>query len=292
MLFESTQPCRNSLGLIGVLCRMQHSALSLILCPGHCQLVPTCPHLQQVTIFTDFASADAIRNLLQLQTDTPLTLALRLDQWLAVADEIRLGRCLIKDLALCMVQSSSSEASEAVQAVASTIRGDRHFESFMLQMEDGFTDEAGVALAEALTINKTLHELKLDDNRTTGNAVNTKASLGAQAYKEFGAMLRVNTRIRLDLPVLDAEVVDPRLVDSRNLMLIENRLNEIGRGNLLASSQTPKEEWVNALQKLTTLNGDDLFEVDLFEVGCLYSLLRLNPSVCLLEMNDTTNSVL
>jgi hypothetical protein len=157
----------------------------------------------------------------------------------------------------------------------------------MRQMEDGFTDEAGVALADALTSNKTLHELKLNDNLFARNAVDTKASLGAQAYKAFGAMLRVNTCIKLDLPVLDADVVDQRLVDSRNQMLIEQRLNAIGRGKLLASSQTPKEKWVNALQELNTPNGDDLFEV-----GCQYSLLRLNPSVCLLEVNDTTNSVL
>jgi Ran GTPase-activating protein (RanGAP) involved in mRNA processing and transport len=110
----------------------------------------------------------------------------------------------------------------------------------MRQMEDGFTDEAGVALADALTSNKTLHELKLNDNLFARNAVDTKASLGAQAYKAFGAMLRVNTCIKLDLPVLDADVVDQRLVDSRNQMLIEQRLNAISRGKLLASSQTPK----------------------------------------------------
>jgi hypothetical protein len=155
-------------------------------------------------------------------------------------------------------------------------------------MEDAFTNEAGVALAEALTINKTLRELTLDDDWITGNApVDNKASLGAQAYEAFGAMLRVNTSIKLDLPTFVADVADQRLVDSRNQMRIEQRLNKVGRGRLLASSQTPKKEWVNALQELNTANVDDLFEV-----SCLYSLLRLNPSVCLLEVNDTTNSVL
>jgi hypothetical protein len=43
------------------------------------------------------------------------------------------------------------------------------------------------------------------------------------------------------------------------------------------SSQTPREEWVDALQELIARNDDDLFEV-----GCLYSLFQLNPSVCLL----------
>jgi hypothetical protein len=78
-----------------------------------------CPHLQQVTISTEFASADAIRNLLvQLPTDTKLMLVLPSNQWSAVADDIRNGRCNIKHLALLMVQSSSYEATEAVKAVA------------------------------------------------------------------------------------------------------------------------------------------------------------------------------
>jgi hypothetical protein len=78
---------------------------------------------------TESASADAIRNLLQLPKDTELTLSLTPEQWLAVADEIRLGRCLIKKLRLVLLQSSISEATEAVKAVASAIREDRHLES-------------------------------------------------------------------------------------------------------------------------------------------------------------------
>jgi hypothetical protein len=98
-------------------------------------------------------------------------------------------------------------------------------------------------------------------------------------------MLRVNTSIKLDLPVFDADVDDQRLADSRNQMLIEQRLNEVGRGRLLASSQTPREEWVEALQELSAPNDNDPFEV-----GCMYSLLQLNPLVCLSKLNDTPNS--
>jgi hypothetical protein len=141
-------------------------------------------------------------------------------------------------------------------------------------MEDGFTDEAGVALAEALTINKTLRVLLLDDSLFANDHVNTKASLGAQACEAFGTMLRVNTSIKLKLPVLHAAVGDRKAVNHYNQMLIEQRLNEVGRRRLLASSQTPREEWVDALQELIAPNDDDLFEV-----SCLYSLLRLNPSV-------------
>jgi hypothetical protein len=70
-------------------------------------------------------------------------------------------------------------------------------------------------------------------------------------------------------------------------MLIEQRLNEVGRGRLLASSQTPREECVDALQELNAPH-----DTNFFKVSCLYGLLRLNPSICLLELNATTNSIL
>jgi hypothetical protein len=223
---------------------------------------------------TKFASADAIRNLLQLPTDTDLRLSLPLDQWLAVADEIRLGRCLIKSLKLCKEPGANSNATQAVKAVASAIREDRHLESLELRLEDGFTDEAGVALAEALTINTTLRRLLLVDNLFASDPLHNTTSLGGQAYEAFCAMLRVNTSLKFEVPVFHSAVRDQKALDHYNQMLIEQRLNEVDRGRLLASSQTPREEWVDALQELIAPNDDERFEV-----SCLYSLLRLNPSV-------------
>jgi hypothetical protein len=59
-------------------------------------------------------------------------------------------------------------------------------------------------------------------------------------------------------------------------MVIEQRLNLVGRGKLLASSQMMKEEWVNALHELNVANASPAHIV-----SCQYSLLRLNPAaVC------------
>jgi hypothetical protein len=97
-------------------------------------------------------------------TDGPkCLLLLETEQWFAVADEVRQGRCHVKNLALGMVQSSSAEATEAIKALASAIRVDRNLEHLTLRMENGFSDEAGVALAEALTVNKTLRVVKVGD---------------------------------------------------------------------------------------------------------------------------------
>jgi hypothetical protein len=177
-------------------------------------------------------------------------------------------------------------ATEAVKAVASAIRDDRHLESLTLQIEDGFTDEAGVTLAEAITTNKTLRRLVLDDILFASNAIRTRASLGAQAYEAFGTMLRVNTSLIYELPdvLFDADACDERDIEHFNQMRIEQRLNKVGRGRLLMPSRASREEWVNALQELHAPNDDDLFEV-----GCLHSLLQLHPDVCMLELNDTTN---
>jgi hypothetical protein len=263
-------------------CPLLETAQSTALDPV-LQALLACPHLQLVFVMTEFASADAIRNLLQLPTVTRLSLTLTPKQWLAVADEIRLGRYLIKKLNLDMFLYTSSEATEAVKAVASAIREDRHLESLVLRMEDGFTDEAGVALAEAVTMNRTLCILLLED-LVYSDPAHPNASLGAQAFEAFGAMLRVNTSIKLHLPTFDDAVGDERDMEHFNQMCIEHRLNEAGRGRVLVSNQTPREDWVNALQELNAPNDDDAFKV-----SCLYSLLRLNPSVCLLELNDTTN---
>jgi hypothetical protein len=195
-----------------------------------------------------------------------------------VANEIRLGRCLVKQLHLGMLQSSSSEATDAVKALASAIRLDRNLEYLCLLLEDGFTDEAGVALAEVLTVNKTLRRLTVSINSFRHQADN-RVMLGAPAYEAFSAMLRVNTSLVLELPPFEINGVNERLLESRKQMVIEQRLNQVGRGSLLSSSrQTTRGDYVDALQELNSCNVDDS---PAFQVSCLYSLLRLHPAVCM-----------
>jgi hypothetical protein len=240
--------------------------------------LPACPHLRKVAIMTKCASADAIQNLLRLHSTTCLHLVLQTDLWLAVADEIRCGRCNVQTLTLSMLQAARSEAAEAVKAVASAIRLDRNIEFLYLQMENGFTDEAGVALAEALTVNKTLRMLDLSGTVPGGSRTNVRnpVSLGTQSYEAFSAMLLVNTSLVLELPPLDIAVRDERLFESCGQMRIEQRLNKVGRGKLLSSSQTTKEEWVDAMHELSSNEVDDS---DAFRLSCMYSLFRLNPEV-------------
>jgi hypothetical protein len=127
----------------------------------------------------------------------------------------------------------------------------------------------------AAMVNTTLRVVTVSDN-----------TLGAQAYEAFAAMMRVNTSLVLEVPRVPG-AGDERILEFRKQMLIEQRLNKVGRGRLLASRQTTKEEWVDALHKLNFTQFNDsppfgdynLNDSRAFRVSCLYSLLRLYPSV-------------
>jgi hypothetical protein len=127
--------------------------------------------------------------------------------------------------------------------------------------------------AKALTVNKTLRFLHLDD---TSDPVHTKARLGSQSFEAFSAMLRVNTSLDLVLPPFETDGADEMLVDSRNKLHIEQRLNQVGRGRLLSSCQTTREQWVDTLCELDSGNVDNSPP---FRVSCLFRVLRSNPTV-------------
>jgi hypothetical protein len=96
--------------------------------------LPACPHLRNVSIMTNCASADAMKNLLQLQSAIDLHLVLEKEYRVAVSDEIRRGRCNVQRLTLDMTQGPISEATEAVKAVASAIRLDTNLEHLTLRV--------------------------------------------------------------------------------------------------------------------------------------------------------------
>jgi hypothetical protein len=185
---------------------------------------------------------------------------------------IRQGQCNIKSLRLSLHRSSSSGAAEAVKAIASAIRLDHNLERLGLKILNcDFTNEAVVLLAAALTVNKTLRTINLYLH-TRPRAQDADASC-VPVYGAFSAMLRVNTSLVLSLPPFYDAGGDQRLVDSRNQMRIEQRLNHVGRG------QTTREEWVDALDELKSSHADETPE---FNVSCLCSLLRLNPATCMM----------
>ena len=224
---------------------------------------------------TKYASRDAMKNLLQLRPTTELHLLMNAERWFVVADKIRRGRCNVQRLTLVMIQGDKkSEATEAVKEVLNSIQVDCNLEHLTLEMGYGFTNEAGVALAEALALNTTLRTINLNAECSF-----THNELGAPAYEAFSAMLRVNTSLVVKLPLFETDGADTKLLESHNQTIIEQRLNQVGRGRLLASRQTTREEYVDALHELDSLcnvNGSPALQV-----SCLYSLLRLCPAVCL-----------
>jgi hypothetical protein len=241
--------------------------------------LPTCPHLRKVTIMTKCASADAIKHLLHLHSATMLDLELGKEDWLAVADEIRRGHCNVRYLHLSMLRGAESDATEAVKAVASAIRRNCNLNHLHLQMQNGFTDEAGVALAEALTVNTTLRKISLSATVYNIRNEHNEARLGAESYEAFASMLRVNTSLDFRHPPVASDIANERLVNHYNQMVIEIWLNTAGRGKLLSSSQTPREEWVDALHELSSYYVSSGEITSALRLSCLYSLLQLNPAV-------------
>jgi hypothetical protein len=104
-------------------------------------------------------------------------------------------------------------------------------------------NEAVVALAAALTVHTTLRRITLYLHPRR----RAQDTLSAPAYDTFSAMLRVNTSLVLDLSPFAGG--DQRLIDSRNQMRSEQGLNPVGRGKLVSSSQTTREEWMDALNE-------------------------------------------
>jgi hypothetical protein len=151
-----------------------------------------------------------------------------------------------------MTLGTISEGTEAVKAVASAIQLDRNLEHLTLEVDIGFTDEAVVALTEALTVNKTLRKITLSVEFSMYDACDT-ATLGVPAYEAFSAMLRANNSIVLKLPPYEPAGSEERLRESRSQMRIEQRLNRVGRGRLLASEHPKREEYVDALNKLNSI---------------------------------------
>jgi hypothetical protein len=237
-------PVLNSFQWLDFVCPQEAHHNAMTLDPVF-RTLPACTSLQKVTITTRRASADAIRNLLQLRSGTILRLTIHdLDQWMAVADEIRQGRCRVRGLVLSMLlnRGSSGETDTAVvKAIAIAIRRDGNLEGLSLTMNKGFSNEAGVALAEALTVNTHLRVVCLAN---TGNP--DRAALGASAYEAFGAMHRVNTNLSLELPPYVDAIGDERRLEFYNQMRIEQRLNSAGRGLILSVIYSPREEWVKA----------------------------------------------
>jgi hypothetical protein len=112
--------------------------------------------------------------------------------------------------------------------------------------------------------------------------MSNKAALGAESYDAFAAMLRVNTSLVLKLPPFKDTGGDHKRDKKHfNKMRIEQSLNAVGRGRLLSSSQTPRKEWVDALHGLNSYSTNN----PAFQVSCVYSLLRLNPAICLLKLD-------
>jgi hypothetical protein len=208
------------------------------------------------------------------------------DSWLVIADEIRNGFFRPETLVLVRTTASSAfETTEAIQVMIGAIECNSSLRKLSLYSTTGFSDEMGVTLAKALTVNTTMAQICLRNTCKASNSAYHSSqppnTLGAEAYKAFIAMLKINMNIRLKLPNLESDA-DSETRVQQSLMRIERNLNEAYCGSLVASNQTTREEWVNALQRLN--DSCEKNEINCgtgsFHLSCVYSMLQLNPGLC------------
>ena len=235
-----------------------------------------CSRLRSVQIWTDavnYVTPQAVRELL-LRAPVLQYLDLKTTEWEVVAEMFGQESCCIQTLKLSTLRCPGSGG----EALARAVGQNRHLQSLTLRVGTGFTDALGVALAQALQVNTTLKELVMVDQWDYG--FRTTDHMNISAYQALRNMLRVNTNVVLQVPDLDARW-SPDLVDMvrphYDRMLIEMRLNAAGRGGLMLGSQASKAAWVKTLHELI-VQDDDVLQVD-----CLYTLLKLNPSICQLD---------
>jgi hypothetical protein len=69
--------------------------------------------------------------------------------------------------------------------------------------------------------------------------------LGAKSFYAFMAMLRINMHVEPRVPLITSDTTS-LLRQSYNGMLLEMRLNAVGRGRLLESTKSTRErnEWM------------------------------------------------
>jgi hypothetical protein len=244
-----------------------------------------CPRLRSVQIWTDavnYVTPGAVRELLVRAPAVLTYLDLKAtDCWEVVAEIIGQESCMIQTLKLSTLRCPGGGSAGAV-SLARAVGLNRHIQSLTLRVGTGFTDVLGVALAQALQVNTTLRELILVDQWDYG--FRTTDHMNIAAYQALRNMLRVNTSVVLKVPALDcrwspdlADIVRPYY----DRMLIEMRLNAAGRGGLmLVGSQASRAAWVNTLHEL---NAQEKNDDDDLQVDCLFTLLKLNPSICQLD---------
>jgi len=234
-------------------------------------------------------TAGDIQSLVRSPRLKLLELKGRVDSWLVIADEIRNGRIQLEELVLVRTMvSSASETAEAIESITSAIEYDSSLRSLILRSPTGFTDEMGVALAMALTVNTSLNRIQLQDGykRSDGRQpLHPPQSLGAETYKAFATLSKTRAgKITLGLPSPRSDANDETR-KQWDLLRIEDSLNRAGVGKLVASNQPTWEEWIHALDALNGNNEDE--DSHKFLLSCLYSMLQLNPSIC---QGDTTAS--
>jgi hypothetical protein len=217
------------------------------------------------------------------------TLSLQGDQaqeWSVLADVLIEPTCTLEKLSLKCYQADPEDCLALLQSMELNTS----LLSLSLQVNRGFTDEVGFALAQVLHSNRVLNHVELLSGWTV-NATQ-QSHLSGPAYQALIDVLQVNHSvvIHVSSPSNLPEDVDALAREFH----MQSFMNQAGRWRLY-KDVSQKSEWIDAFATLNELTMDgEASEVETHDtlnsmlhlsrpecsLSCIYRLLVDNPMLC------------
>ena len=139
---------------------------------------------------------------------------------------------------------------EACAAISEALKKNNKLTTLNLPRSN-LSDEGITHLAQGLTVNKTLKKVEVGVSKTVGDT-------GINALMDM-----LDKNYKLERMVVSS--ADQSIKEKTEYYM---RLNEVGRGNLLASGKATREQWV---EMLITVQND---------LDCLFYFISSNPTLC------------
>jgi hypothetical protein len=171
---------------------------------------------------------------------------------------VQMGKVLSSNVVLTELKIDSCVElhRETAVAMAKMLRNNRRLKSFELGLTSMIPDDCAVVLAESLKYNTTMESFTL----SKGTGARFRPITSQVCQTAFVDMLHQNY-------VLETLVLFQRFPVKKEFKLYLT-LNKYGRGKLLMSHASEREDWIQAIYKV----NDDL--------DSIFYYLGINPSLC------------
>jgi hypothetical protein len=230
-------------------------------------------------------SLDSWRALARSQSIRELSLqGDQAHEWGILAEVLHEPTCTLETLALKCYQADPEDCLALLQS----LHANTCLRSLSLQVNRGFTDEIGVALADVLRENRSLTSVELLSGWTV-NAMQ-QSHLSGAAYQSLIDVLQVNHHVAIHVSAPSHLPADVDLL-AREFQM-QSYMNQAGRGTLYQNLSN-RAQWIEAFAKLNQLPEYDAAAATTnipssnitaaqqgCTLSCVYRFLVDNPMLC------------